>query len=262
MHPPSLIVASLILTSGYMAAQPSAVLSRPPDSLAGSSSLAGPPFNKAAIIALQAKGGQSALSELRRAFLLEPNEETRGLISSALLKLKDPDPKYFTFLEGRGEAALLNDVPVPSERGEVNSVPYKERFDKWKKGKEEADVRVAVQAGLSGDPTTFLWIARSQDRRFIPILRRGLRFTNMIVASISAQALAGLGDKDSIPEIIRICESGSTDLAKGFALSSLLFFFDSKEAQLAFDRYFPDPEERRKLRTEAQKLGAPFVLLD
>ncbi len=245
-----------------MAAQPRAVLSRPPDSLVGKSTLAGPPFDKATIIALQAKGDRSALPELRRAFLLEPNEEIRGLISSSWLRLKDPDPKYFAFLESLGEAALHNDVPVPSERAEVNSVLYKERFDKWKEGKMEADVRVAVQAGLSGDPTTFLWIARSQDRRFIPILRRGLRFTNMIVASISAQALAGLDDKDSIPEIVRICESGSTDLAKGFALSSLLFFFDSKEAQLAFDRYFPDPEERRKLRTEARKLGAPFVFLD
>lgn len=80
-------------------------------------------------------------------------------------------------------------------------------------------------------------LGSSDDQRAVPLLREALASKNGSIEVAAAQGLAELHDSDSIPEIIKACESAPKEVAS--LIAEYLVYFDDPAAQRAVDEYVP-----------------------
>jgi hypothetical protein len=98
-------------------------------------------------------------------------------------------------------------------------------------------------------------LAKTGDRRGIPLLRRGLSSPYFLTQTSAAEGLAKIQDKESIPLIIEACKKAPAAAAS--VIARYLVYFDDPEAQRAVDTYIP--KDMAKLYREARASGRdPF----
>lgn len=196
-----------------------------------------------------------AIPALREQFIRSNDQLTKAKIANALVRLGDNDDAYWNFLVELATPAIESDAP-----DFMNLDPQA----KTASGPSAAYVAWAKAHNLPpGDgedamvwlPGKVILLASTDDRRAVPLLRRGLLNPNHMIEFESARGLAEIQDKDSIPLIINACKNAPPAAAELIARS--LVYFDDADAQNAFDKYVPK-DMAKVYRDDRARGGTPF----
>ncbi len=202
---------------------------------------------------LRATHTNVARSELRHAFTTAQDQPTKEMVASALVAGGDQDPTYWDYLEGEGRKVVGSDAPAPSDfdtNGRMSS-QLSPAYSAWAKA-HRMDEEQAIEQNWENLGTVQI-IVDTGDKRAIPILRQGLVSPNLMVADLSAEGLAKLGDQNSEPLIEELCGRVPASVASDIAIHSLLIF-QSTAAQHAAQRYIP---AHLLIRLQRERAGQP-----
>jgi len=179
-------------------------------------------------------GAEQAIPVLQDLFAHGADADTKGWIASELVKLGDKDDIYWDLLMKQAREVVESDAPDFlnfDAQGKASDGPSPE-FVAWAKAHNFALESVAYEAVY---PIKLGLLARTEDSRAIPLLRRGLLAPNHMVEAVAADGLAILKDKDSIPLIVEACKRAPAEAASAIAMS--LLQFHDPEAQRAAEPY-------------------------
>ena len=178
-------------------------------------------------------------------------------VASALVRLGDKKQIYWDYLVKQATLAVENDAPNPSTYDSKGKSIYSPAFIAWVKAHKLGHPGVLDEYELML-PGPVLLLGWTGDRRAVPVLRRGLLSPNYLVEFASAQGLAQIGDKASVPFIIEACKKAPRHEASAIALQ--LLYFNSPEAQKAVDEYVPKEDakaHREQIAREKKKKPLP-----
>jgi HEAT repeat protein len=192
-----------------------------------------------------------AIPILKDRFVRTQSADDKVHIASALVRLGDKDNTYWDFLVRQAAPAIESDAPpIASYDSEGKLVPGDSpEFVAWAKA-HGVSLDAAKDAMISF-PGNVMMLAVTGDPRGIPLLRRALSSSNVMIQIFAAKGLAQMKDKDSIPLIIAACQRAPAEAAAAIAQS--LVYFDEPQAQSAADRYLP--KESAKALREAKAKG-------
>jgi len=151
-------------------------------------------------------------------------------IASVLIRLGVKDDVYWNYLAEQVQATLRLKIPFPwkTDAQEGPNPPTSPKFVAWAKSRNR-DQNVAAMFQLRDMPSSVLLLATTDDPRGIPLLRQGLESANPMIQMVSANGLAELHDKQSVPLIIDVCKKASA--SERNALAESLLYFDDPQAQ-------------------------------
>jgi hypothetical protein len=177
-----------------------------------------------------------AIPSLKEWFSRSQDEEMKGELASALVRLRDPDNAYWDFLTNRAKPVVESEAPFPI--GDSKEKPgLSPEFVAWAKAhKLSAEEAAAAVLQL---PTKLVPLAKTGDPRGIPLLRKALQSPNILIQTAGAFGLAKAQDKGAVPLILEACKKAPTDFA-AHSLADALIYFDDPQAESEFHHYFPD----------------------
>jgi hypothetical protein len=193
---------------------------------------------------------------LEKQFVAIADENLKGKIASALVRLGDNNDIYWNYLVEQATEAINSGLPFTTAR-DSQGVPIRGQlspeFNAWIKAHNIPPEAVGDLAFSL--PGKVISLAETGDPRGIPLLRRALQSPNPFMALFAAKGLALIHDKASIPLIIAVCKRSYPDEAEAIAES--LIYFDDAEAQSAADLYLPK-ELSQALRQARANGKTPF----
>jgi HEAT repeat protein len=183
-------------------------------------------------------GAVEAIPALKEQFVHVQDLFLKAKIASALVRLGDGDDTYWNFLVKLATPALESDAPDfvnYDSQGKSAPGPSPE-FVAWVKA-HNLDPTGLGEDSVYVLPGKVAFLGWSRDSRAIPLLRQALSSPNHMIEIAGAMGLAEIGDRDSVPFIIRACKRAPAEAAAAIAES--LVYFDDPEAQSAVDEYIP-----------------------
>lgn len=206
------------------------------------------------VIALFEDATMTPLLEIRFAEASDPL--LKGKIANVLVRLHDPDDRYWKYLEDAAEKVLSADPPDPMEF-DADGKPKQDppaAVVAWAKS-HNLPMSEAAEDLMFRQPTTIAFIADSNDPRALPLLHKALKARNFMIKNSGAEGLALLQDRDSIPQIIDACQRSPREEAR--ALAQALAYFDDTNAQKAVDEFVP-VEVAKEIREKRSHGLGPF----
>lgn len=203
---------------------------------------------------LRTLGDKKAIPALKEAFEAAKVETARKAAAAALVSLGAKEGQYWEFLAKPASEAVESDMPMPiflDSDGKPVKGKMSPEFLEWAKAHNQ-DPRVLAGKALYGFPSDILFLGLANDKRAVPIFRKGLDSPNYMVASRSAQGLAGLGEAGAVEAILGACNS-HPKAAAGIIAESLAFFEDKPAHQAA--KKYVSKEKWDWLRGVAEKKG-------
>jgi HEAT repeats len=198
-----------------------------------------------------------AIPSLENQFEQSKDLTAKAKIANALVRLGQHDGPYWEFLANRANTVLVNDPPTPVDY-DVNGTAISDQLSKklveWA-NKHQLSVQDAWRYTMIDASEAIMNLGSSDDKRAIPILRSALGSQDDFIKIAAAQGLAQLQDTESIPEIIKACETSPKDAAASIAQS--LVYFDDVTAQRAVDVYVPK-DMAQVLRTARAHGKTPY----
>jgi HEAT repeat protein len=181
-------------------------------------------------------GAVEAVPELEKQFDETQDEDRKGCIASALVRLRDKDGPYWDYLVKGASLAIDTEVPPQEQfdsQGALVPGPSPE-FIAWAEAHNQSvDGALRARYRLS---LKVLLLGKTGDPRAIPLLRRALSAHDFMTQAFAAEGLAEMQDQSSIPLIIRACERAPIDAAFNISQHSLLNYNDAA-AKAAAERF-------------------------
>lgn len=166
--------------------------------------------------------------------------------ASALVRMGDKNDTYWTYLVVLATPASESDAPYPFlEAAGKENIRFSPEFQAWANTRK-LSLEAAFKLAWYDLPGNLAPLAKTGDPRGIPLLRKALVSSNLMIASLGAAGLAQAHDTSSVPMIIEACKRLPASMAH--FLADPLKFFDDPQAERTFAFYFPDVniEEARK----------------
>lgn len=196
-----------------------------------------------------------AIPALEERFGLVSDDLDKGKIAQVLIRLKDPKPVYWAYLEKLVRSALDSDPPDPFDvDAQGRETGISPRIEEWARATRQAPP-AALENATAVYPTYVVLLGGTEDRRAIPLLNRALLSRDHLIQAEAAEGLALFGDKASIPLILEACRKAPARAAGLIAAS--LVYFDDAEARAAVDQFLPE-KEARDLRERVRAGGRPL----
>lgn len=188
--------------------------------------------------------------EAKFARVQEPIDKAK--IAQVLVSLGDVNERYWAYLINLLTKVVDSDAPdVMDYDAQGKSLPIPSpKFVKWAKAHGFAP-DLAVENAVYIFPGEVMLLGMAEDQRAVPLLKRALLSSNLLIVRAAAVSLAELGDEASVPLIINACKIAPTEAASGIAES--LIYFDDPSAQRAVDSFVP--KDIAKGRREARAAG-------
>lgn len=179
-----------------------------------------------------------AVPELEKQFLLTDDPLDKAQIAQVLVKLKDPNPRYWDYLLALVTPILNNPSPNPiaKDSSEKSVGRISPAFEAWVHA-FKLDPPEALQNAVYVYPAFFLALAETEDSRAIPLLRWAVSVENELIAAVASLGLASFNDKASIPLIIAAARKASS--SGTVVIAESLGYFDDPRAQAAVDELVP-----------------------
>lgn len=157
-----------------------------------------PPYPIFAIRRLMDLGDPVVIPRLEQAFTRERHDPAREFIAAALVNLGDPGPTYYAYVATRAESSVMSDLPFPVELGgrtqsSTGLPPLRRAFLSWVQ-QHGADLNDTLWRATFEEPSTIEALGEAADKRSRPILLKGLKSQNVLVAVAAALGLARLQD--------------------------------------------------------------------
>lgn len=205
---------------------------------------------------ITAQHATEAIPALKLQFAGNNDVEKKRRIASALVKLGERDGPYWNFLVIRANQSLQDEPPNPFEfdsNGKAIAKPT-EGLKKWAESHHMPLGDALMESmKLAGEP--IMDLARADDPRAIPILRKALGSKYFFTRVDAARGLAALHDAESVPAIVQACEKSPKEVAGAIAQS--LVYFDDPAAQHALESYVPKGTVEA-LRTKRAQGRGPY----
>lgn len=214
------------------------------------------PESSPVIHALRMKGDKKAIPALREALQKAKGKEARQDIGWALVELGDDDQGAWVTVAGFATSAAEGEGPLPvvfGDDGDIVRGKKNPAFLDWCKANGR-DPDQEYREVVYGRPHDVSVVARTQDRRGIPILMRALRSKNPWIVAAAAEGLAKFQHKLATPEIIAACERFPR--AAQVLVGQFLVFFGDKTADDAASRFVSDSSILEARRKQAREKGA------
>lgn len=221
----------------------------------------GPPYPLFVIRRLIDLGDPQVIPALRAAFSLETDPVPRQFLAAALVRLADPDPQYFSYLAKLGRDAVTNDLPYSGDSNGKSDdlLRFPAELGAWART-HGVTVQDALRRAMIELPGTVEAMGEAADRRYLPILLRGLSSPNVLVVRTSAFGLARLHDTSAVGPIIKACArlrgEGRPTTAKA------LLYFETQDAQSAAEALIGNPQRVRNWRMEVKRRGWKSAMKD
>lgn len=195
-------------------------------------------FYPADVELIVTKKAQQAIPDLKKQFSLTQDQTLKTSVASALMRLADPDPAWWDYLVQAATDAVTSDAPPQAKfdwEGKLIPGPTSE-FLAWAEA-HNLTPEAAVELVTFELPAKVTFLGKTGDRRAIPLLRRALSSQNFMIQASAAHALADLHDKESIPQIIQVCQQAPAQVA--LLIAGSLLRFDDEQAQSAAKLFRP-----------------------
>jgi hypothetical protein len=181
-----------------------------------------------------------------------PARLDKGKIAQVLIRLKDPKPVYWAYLEKLVRSALDSDPPDPFDvDAQGRETGISPRIEEWARATRQAPP-AALENATAVYPAYVVLLGGTEDRRAIPLLNRALLSRDHPIQAEAAEGLALFGDKASIPLILEACRKAPARAAGLIAAS--LVYFDDAAARAAVDQFLPEKEARDGRRSPARNV--------
>ena len=223
----------------------------------------GPPYPLFVIRRLIDLADSGVKPALRDAFCRETQPRTRQALAAALVRLRDPDSQYFTYLAAAAHEAAVSDLPYSCELSSGKTQDERAEFPlefiawAWAHDLSLSDTlrRAAIEL-----PAAVEALGEAADPRSLAILLRGLNSPNTCTVRTSAFGLARLHDTIGIEPIIRACyKLGAKDRP---LVAKALLYFGTHRAQRAAESIIGDPALVRRWRIEVKRRGWKLAMRD
>jgi hypothetical protein len=186
-------------------------------------------------------GDRSAIPGTKMAFERAADKIERQRMALALVRLGEPDNRYWEFLQRHAEAAVASDIPYPLKiDGQGNTVRGNEfapEFVAWCK-ERGVDPAVAAREALGSHSLDVLLVAMTADPRGFDLLLRALGARNYLLVLPAAQGLARLQDPRAVRPLIEASRRVPAEI--GESIGAALVFFNDPDAQAAAERSIRD----------------------
>jgi len=199
----------------------------------------------------------SAIPALKRQFTQVQDPILKLTLASGLIRLGEKDDSYWNYLAQSAEAAIASNVPnvlQHDKEGKLLQGPPPEVVP-WAK-EHGLSLNDAAEDALYKYPGAVLELGLVGDKRSIPLLRRALSVQNYEIVDEAARGLANLKDDASVPLIVAACQRAAPSPWSG-QIASLLGYFDTPEAQAAFNK-FSSAEAAKQVRERRAAGMSPF----
>lgn len=193
-----------------------------------------------------------AIPILKEQFDRVDDQVIKGKIAAALVRLEDKDNTYWDFLVKLATPALESDAPDYNgydQQGKAIPGPSSQ-FQAWAKAHNlplQSEPDDSARVSSSG----VIFLGWSRDPRAVPLLRKALLSPDHMIEIFAALGLAEIGDRDSIPFIIKACRKAPAEPAA--AIARALVYFDDNSAQSAVDEFVP--KDLAKVERDAKARG-------
>lgn len=197
-------------------------------------------------------GAIEAIPVMKEQFTRVQDTLLRAKIAATLVRLGDKDDVYWNFLVNLARPAIESKAPdfiTYDKEGKSLPGPSPE-FEAWAKTQNLSPTELGEEY-IYLLPGGIAFLGWSRDPRAIPLLRQALLSPNYQIEIVAALGLAEIGNKDSIPLIVKACSKAPRDAAA--AIAQALVYFDDPAAQNAVDQYIPP--ETAKIYRDARANG-------
>lgn len=198
-------------------------------------------------------GDPRAIPGLRDAFEREAKPLNREFIAAALVRLSDPNPRYFNVVVRGTLDALSDEVPYrsnPASAGTTDQLGNHIEIQTWAKAHSVSMMQAIWRATIE-DPGAIEALGLTEDQRSIPILFRALKSPNLLVVREAALALARMRQVSAIGPIIAACRLQNSE-DRPWTARALLYFRPEK-AQKAAIELIADPAQREQWRADIRR---------
>ncbi len=176
-------------------------------------------------------GAVQAIPDLKKQFEATQDEVDKITIASALVRLGDKNPAYWTFLVQQASDAVNSDAPALQPFDAKGKALPGESADyiAWTKAHNLTSEAAGNISLLNLARVT--WLGETRDRRAIVLLQQALFSPDYMIQTAAARGLAEIGDKASIPLIIQACRQAPAEVA--IVIAGPLLDFNDAAAQSA-----------------------------
>lgn len=200
---------------------------------------------------------------LRNAFCRETQLMRRQYLAAALVRLRDPEPQYFTYLAGWARDAVASNIPYSSEvssgRPAIAGIEVSSELAVWAES-HNLSFSDTLRAAVMELPAAVEALGEAADARSLPILIRGLSSPNSSIVRTSAFGLARLHDNIAVEPVVRAC--GALNGTERPLAAKALLYFNSSAAQRAADSIIADPTLLNRWRAEVKRRGWKLAMRD
>ena len=204
-------------------------------------------------------GATQAIPVLEDKFSRATDPDDAAKIAQVLVKLGDTKDPYWNLLVKRATEAIESDVPDflnYDAQGKSKPGPSPQ-FISWAATHNvSANGSVEAQQAVYDFSGRVLLLGATDDPRAIPLLREGLSSPNHLIEAAAAQALAEVGDKESIPLIVAACQKAPAEGASSIA--EALVYFDDATAQSTADKYMGKARADQLCQARAEGKKTPM----
>ena len=179
---------------------------------------------------LARSGDRSAIPVMETQFANATDPLMKDKLASALVRLGDTNPSYWTYVLQAAQDAVDSNLPAGLDPGHAGptSSEATTALTQWANS-QHLSVTIAAENIFYLYPAKVLYLAQTDDPRGIPVLRKALLSNDFAIQINGAKGLAALHDENSVPALIAACNKASVDVAKELA-ESLVFFNDKAAA--------------------------------
>lgn len=205
---------------------------------------------------LAGAGAVEALPALEASYKQAENDDDRRILASALVRLRDPDDRYWKSLRDQVSVTLNDDIPDSNFSVSQNKmVLHSPELQAWANAHNVSFETASYDARIEY-PARILSLANTGDGRAITLLRKSLGSRNFLIAAFAAKGLALLSDESSIHQIIS--NAGRAPEQYRSLVAQALVYFDTEQAQRAANQLMATSEveaERQARRSGKRALG-------
>lgn len=205
---------------------------------------------------LAGAGAVEAIPAIEKSYKQADNDDDRQILASALVRLRDPDDRYWNALRDQASVALDDDIPDSYFSVSQNRmVLHSPELQAWANAHNVSFETASYDAWIAY-PGRILSLASTGDGRAITLLRKSLTSRNFLIVAFAAKGLALLSDESSIHQIIS--DAGKAPEQYRSVVAQALVYFDTEQAQRAADQLMATSEveaERQARRSGKRAVG-------
>lgn len=201
------------------------------------------------IVVISSLGLTQAMPSLEQEFTKTTNVTLKASIASGLVKLRDPDPQYWTYLASQVTTALNLDIPDPAFSKSQNAmVGESPELKEWA-GSHGMRLKEAFVLAQYTIPGRVILLGDTVDTRAIPLLQQALKSRNYLAEVYAAKGLAALQDAKSITLISQASQRAPDSY--GPLIAESLLYFNNDEAKQAATTILSSEQISRALTAKA-----------